>query len=81
MILTSGTGYIAALCQCCSSVAGRPPTLATYRWTGPNGVVTPLCVSCCAHWRLNAKDDPSLAPQRIETIPLIPVTDVRWEFR
>jgi len=61
---------LTGLCQCCLSVAGRPPTPAAYRWTGPHGNVTMLCASCCAWWRTHARDDPSLTPQRIESVPL-----------
>lgn len=56
------------LCQCCQTIVGRPPTLAVYLWTHQHGGVTPLCVSCCATWRRNTQDDPSLLPRRIEVV-------------
>jgi hypothetical protein len=66
--------YPPNLCQCCLSIGipgfpetQRLPTPAAYRWTGPHGNVTMLCASCCACWRENARDDPSLLPRRIET--------------
>lgn len=56
------------LCQCCQSVVGRPPTPAIYWWVHQHGLRTPLCVACCAIWRQNAKDDPTLLPRRIEVV-------------
>ena len=56
------------LCTCCSHITGRPPTNAAYEWVGPNGNRSLLCVSCCAHWRMNATDDSSLLPREIHDI-------------
>lgn len=39
-----------------------------YVWTFPNGNVLELCVECCAGWRMNATEEPSLRPKSIEEI-------------
>lgn len=70
--MTAGLWLYTSPCQCCQSTVGRPPAPAAYRWTGPHGNVTLLCASCCAIWRENARDDPSLAPQQIERARSIP---------
>lgn len=56
-------------CDCCAGIVGREPGRRRYWWTGPNGNVTGLCESCCAIWRLNARDDPSLMPISIISCP------------
>ena len=56
------------LCTCCLGITGRPQTPAVYEWTGRNGNRSYLCVSCCAHWRKNAVDDPSLLPREIHEL-------------
>ena len=88
MMQPTGAGFLGVVCHTClhayrngirrSDERGLD-AMAAYRWTGPNGAVTYLCVSCCASWRMNAKADPSLTPRRIETVPETPVTDVRWQ--
>lgn len=39
-----------------------------YVWTFPNGNVVELCVECCAAWRMNAVETPSLRPASIKEI-------------
>jgi hypothetical protein len=64
-------------CGCCSHIwrDGKPGNEdAAYLWHAePSGNVIPLCVDCCAYWRLNAVDDPDLLPSLIESIPAAPV--------
>jgi len=59
---------MSARCNCCADITGRPWTPAVYEWIGPHGTRSLLCVSCCAHWRKNAVDDPSLEPAVIHQI-------------
>ena len=63
-------------CWSCSSCAdlrkGRPRTDAVYVWTSqPSGNEVPLCIECCAEWRVNAADDPTLEPYSIRQISAI----------
>lgn len=41
---------------------------ARYLWHCTNGNVVPLCIECCAAWRANAEEEPTLAPARITEI-------------
>ena len=61
------------LCDCCLHIRRvgedsprRVP--AAYIWTTPHGHEVPLCVSCCAHWRANAVEDPELLPVRVRSV-------------
>jgi len=57
------------LCQCCQHITGRPAVRAGYDWVHWHGESTLLCASCCAAWRANAVDDPSLLPREIHQLP------------
>jgi hypothetical protein len=39
---------------------------ADYLWVAaPSRNRVPLCTQCCGMWRLNARDEPDLAPETI----------------
>jgi hypothetical protein len=39
---------------------------ADYLWiAAPSRNRVPLCAQCCGMWRLNARDEPDLAPETI----------------
>ncbi len=39
---------------------------AEYLWiAAPSGNQVPLCAPCCGMWRLNAREEPGLAPETI----------------
>lgn len=64
---------IGPFCACCAHVirAGdlTPRHVqAAYVWVTAVGVEVLLCERCCAHWRSNAADDPSLEPERISSV-------------
>jgi hypothetical protein len=58
-------------CGCCSRIYraklpnAEEPGEARYVWTMRRGNEVLLCVPCCALWRENAVEDPSLEPLRI----------------
>ena len=61
-------------CDCCAHIvrAGdtRPRRVpAAYLWATQVGNRFAPCVSCCACWRQNAVDDPSLEPARVCSLP------------
>ena len=33
-----------------------------------SGNEIPLCIECCAHWRIVARDEPDLGPSRIRQL-------------
>ena len=41
---------------------------AVYEWIWSNGNRELLCARCCAIWRQNAAEDPSLTPARIRQL-------------
>jgi hypothetical protein len=55
--------------DCYSCPYGTPPKPAAYLWTAsPSGNEIPLCVECCAYWRVTARDEPDLGPARIRSL-------------
>lgn len=57
----------ATLCYSCPH--GQARRVAVYMWTcALSGNTVPLCVECCAWWRMNARLEPDLAPSRIRQI-------------
>jgi hypothetical protein len=73
------TAILTPICECCLDVRNES-NRALYRWTGPNGNNTNLCVQCCAFWQKNVKDDDSLTPQRIVKIYPIVLPAEDWSF-